>query len=211
VLLPVTQGATANPELWLCTISLWTLREGSSGDGRPDFPVPPKKRRLKAQQQQQVTAPEESKTRRRGEGRFAISNLRRPQPKGATEAVLGWCRSAERHSLIIRNPENRSRHKKPARGLEAGTESAPHKFCRYHGISRNRIRGRRGHRQTYVEVDRMGWWRRRVWPSTYQASGGRLGGEGYRSIPRHSKDPTCPAGALRLKKPPNCPGGRHTM
>jgi hypothetical protein len=35
-----------------------------------------KERRLKAQQQQQVTAPEESKTRRRGKGRFAISNLR---------------------------------------------------------------------------------------------------------------------------------------
>jgi hypothetical protein len=38
----LTRGATANPELWLCTISLWTLREGSSGDGRPDFQARPK-------------------------------------------------------------------------------------------------------------------------------------------------------------------------
>jgi hypothetical protein len=38
---------------------------------------PAKERRLKAQQQhQRVTAPEESKSRRRGTGGFAISNLR---------------------------------------------------------------------------------------------------------------------------------------
>ena len=41
------------------------------------FSDPAKERRLKAQQQhQRVTAPEESKTRRRGTGRFAIENLR---------------------------------------------------------------------------------------------------------------------------------------
>ena len=42
------------------------------------FSGPAKERRLKAQQQQhqRVTAPEERKTRRRGTGRFAISNLR---------------------------------------------------------------------------------------------------------------------------------------
>ena len=40
------------------------------------FSGPAKERRLKAQQQhQRVTAPEESKTRRRGTGRFAIVNL----------------------------------------------------------------------------------------------------------------------------------------
>jgi hypothetical protein len=39
------------------------------------FSGPAKERRLKAQHQR-VTAPEESKTRRRGTGRFAIANLR---------------------------------------------------------------------------------------------------------------------------------------
>jgi hypothetical protein len=40
------------------------------------FSGPTKEHRLKAQQQhQRVTEPEESKTRRRGTGRFAISNL----------------------------------------------------------------------------------------------------------------------------------------
>jgi hypothetical protein len=41
------------------------------------FSGPAKERRLKAQQQhQRVTVPEESKSRRRGTGGFAISNLR---------------------------------------------------------------------------------------------------------------------------------------
>jgi hypothetical protein len=41
------------------------------------FSGPAKVHRLEAQQQhQRVTAPEERKTRRRGTGRFAISNLR---------------------------------------------------------------------------------------------------------------------------------------
>jgi hypothetical protein len=41
------------------------------------FPGPAKESRLKAQQQhQRVTALEESKTRRRGKGRFEIANLR---------------------------------------------------------------------------------------------------------------------------------------
>ena len=40
------------------------------------FSGPAKQHRLEEQQQQRVTAPEERKTRRRGTGRFAISNLR---------------------------------------------------------------------------------------------------------------------------------------
>jgi hypothetical protein len=40
------------------------------------FSGPNKERRLKALQHQQVTAPDESKTRRRGKGKFEIANLR---------------------------------------------------------------------------------------------------------------------------------------
>jgi hypothetical protein len=38
----LTPGGDSKPEGWLCAISLWTLREGSSGGGRPDFPARPK-------------------------------------------------------------------------------------------------------------------------------------------------------------------------
>jgi hypothetical protein len=40
------------------------------------FSGPAKERQAQQQQHQRVTAPEESKTRRRGKARFAISNLR---------------------------------------------------------------------------------------------------------------------------------------
>jgi hypothetical protein len=62
---PLTPGATANPELWLCAICLWTLREGSSGGRRPDFPARPKS--IGQQQHQRFTTPDKSKrkTRRR--------------------------------------------------------------------------------------------------------------------------------------------------
>ena len=40
-------AATANPELWLCAISLWNLREGSSSGGQPDFPARPMSTALK--------------------------------------------------------------------------------------------------------------------------------------------------------------------
>src|SRR6266436_4070546 len=62
-LTPPVSGATTNPERWLWT-SLWTLKEGASSGGPPDF----RPRALKEQhrlerqrQHQQLTAPDNSR------------------------------------------------------------------------------------------------------------------------------------------------------
>jgi hypothetical protein len=103
---PLRPGATANPEHWLCALFLWTLKEGSSSGGPPDFRACPKSIALKGSVN---STPRPAKAKEKHAG------LSRPLGRPRVKRTIPAKQFVNEHRLIIIGTVPAAAHRPPSR------------------------------------------------------------------------------------------------
>jgi hypothetical protein len=110
---PLRPGATANPEHWLCALFLWTLNEGSSSGGPPDFRACPKSIALKGSVN---STPRPAKAKEKHAG------LSRPLGRPRVKRTIPAKQFVNEHRLIIIGTVPAAAHRPPSRPFGPSSE-----------------------------------------------------------------------------------------